>query len=96
MGLDQYLYHSIPDPLNPNNRGTELAYWRKDWQLQHFLGTDNCETLVLTADICQDVLSNLKSIYVDDSSYLPHTKQAFTLALELIAQGKRITYDADW
>lgn len=96
MGLDQYLYHSIPDPLDPNSRGTELAYWRKDWQLQNFLGTDNCETLDLTVDICQNVLSNLESIYEDDKSYLSDTKQAFTLALKLIAQGKRITYDADW
>ena len=96
MGLDQYLYHSIPDPLDPNSRGTELAYWRKDWQLQNFLGTDNCEAIVITADICRDVLSNLKSIYENDKSYLPYTKQAFTQALNLIAQGKRIIYEADW
>ena len=96
MGLDQYLEVSEVDFYTPGCNKAELAYWRKDWPLQHFINSDNCKDLVLTSEICEDVLSNLSTIYVEDTYYKKHTKHAFEQALELINSGKEVTYYGWW
>ena len=102
MGLDQYLYERTPrldDPLEIAK--DEIAYWRKDWDLQQFLNTGNGEVLDLTEEICDDVLSNLDNMYLDidpdnRERLQALTEQAFIKAKELLAQNKRITYEPDW
>ena len=97
MGLDQSLYHSKPNVLDPDDRGDEIAYWRKDWALQHYIDTDNCEQLELTIDLCDDILSNLSTIYEDvDEEYLDYTNTSFLKAKALLEQGERVIYDANW
>ena len=102
MGLDQYLYEIQPDVYEPgSNSGEQIAYWRKDWPLQEFINTGNCEELVFTEDLCQRVLDSLDDIYGNDryehdEQLKIHTEQAFTKALELIQSGKGVMYAADW
>ena len=98
MGLDQSLYHSKPNVLDPDDYGEEIAYWRKDWVLQHYIDTDNCEKLELTIDLCDDILSNLSIIYEDesDASYLDYTNTSFLTAKTLLEQGERVIYYANW
>jgi hypothetical protein len=100
MGLDQYLYIKKPrDIVDPFKVPTEdIAYWRKDWTLQTFIGSDNCEEIVVTEDLCTAVLKDINQIYEhsDSSSYKDHTVTAFTKALELIKQGREVYYEAWW
>lgn len=103
MGLDQYLCRIQPDLFKPGrNSGEKIAYWRKDWPLQEFIGTENCEELIVTEELCQNILSSLDNIYDNPSLYDPNghfktsTKQAFTRALKLIKSGKGVMYEADW
>lgn len=104
MGLDQYLYEIQPDVYEPgSNSGEQIAYWGKDWQLQEFINTGNCEELVVTESLCQSILSSLNEIYTENDVYgrdeqklKIHTEQAFTKALELIQSGKGVMYDANW
>ena len=97
MGLDQYLYHDVPNPLDPYDHGPQLAYWRKDWDLQTYIGTDNCEPLELTLSICDTLLEAIPAIYRDsEGHYYDYTVNAFTKARELLLNGERIIYCADW
>lgn len=98
MGLDQSIYHLTANVLDPDYIGEEIAYWRKDWALQRFINTDNCEELPLTPDICDNILSNLNVIYPDrsDLDYLEYTKTSFLKAKALLKQGERVIYDANW
>lgn len=98
MGLDQSLYHVKPNVLDPDDIGIEIAYWRKDWHLQHYINTDDYEQLELTIDLCDDILSNLAIIYEDisDESYLDYTNTSFLKAKALLEQGERVIYDANW
>ena len=97
MGLDQSLYYSKPNVLDPDDYGDEIAYWRKDWVLQDYINTDNCEQLELTIDLCDDVLSNLSIIYEDvDEEYLNYTNTSFLKAKALLEQGERVIYYANW
>ena len=88
MGLDQYLYHSKPDIFNPYSHGEEIGYWRKDWDLQHFIGSGNGEFIEVDAALCQQILAEF--------SHESRTRKPFTQALSILAQGGRITYEADW
>ena len=98
MGLDQYLTHLQPNVLDPYDKGPELAYWRKDWALQNFINSDNCETIHVTTEFCDDILSNLHIIYedADDDTYSDNTYNAFVKAKSLLEQGERVIYEADW
>ena len=97
MGLDQYLTHLQPNILDPYDKGPELAYWRKDWHLQNFINSDNCETINVTLEFCDDILSNLHVIYEDtDEGCLEYTHDAFVKAKSLLEQGERVIYEADW
>lgn len=95
MGLDQSIYHLTVNVLNPDYIGEEIAYWRKDWALQHYINTDNCEELPLTPDLCDNILSNLGAIYTDLDN-LNYTKTSFLKAKALLEQGERVIYDANW
>lgn len=95
MGLDQSLYHSKPNVLDPDDDGDEIAYWRKDWDLQYYINTDNCEELPLTPDICDNILSNLDTIYTDLDN-LKYTKASFLEAKALLEQGEKVIYYANW
>ena len=97
MGLDQSIYHSKPNVLDPDDYGDEIAYWRKDWALQGYINTYNCEQLELTIDLCDDILSNLSIIYEDvDEEYLDYTNTSFLKAKALLEQGERVIYYANW
>lgn len=103
MGLDQYLFTIHPNLPEPgSNSGEEISYWRKDWQLQEFIGSGNCEEVIVTEDLCNSILSSLDAIYQDadiyerDSELKTHTRNAFTAALILIKSGKGVIYDANW
>lgn len=97
MGLDQYLYHCIPDIHNPDAEGVELAYWRKDWELQHFLNSDNCEDLEIDLPTCDYILSSLDNLYLDSSDdYREYTKQAFTRAKKILLKDGKVIYNANW
>lgn len=98
MGLDQSIYHSKPNVLDHDDYGYEIAYWRKDWALQHYIDTDNCEKLELTIDLCDNILSNLSIIYEEESddSYLDYTNTSFLNAKALLEQGERVIYYANW
>ena len=96
MGLDQYLTHNTPDYLNPGVNSTEIAYWRKDWDLHHFIGSDNCESVQITEDLCNEILENLDSIYKINDYYKSETYDAFMKAKELIQRGEEVFYEADW
>ena len=98
MGLDQSIYHAKPNVLDPHDYGEEIAYWRKDWALQDYINTDNCEKLPLTIDICDNILSNLSIIYENESndSYLDYTNTSFLKAKALLEQGERVIYYANW
>lgn len=97
MGLDQYLFDSsTPNPFNPLDSGPELAYWRKDWNLQNYLCTDNCETLEVTLELCDQLLVDLPGIYSEDDYYQAATYKAFTEARKILKAGGRITYYGNW
>lgn len=97
MGLDQYLYDSsYPNPLDPRDLGPELIYWRKDWALQHYFGSDDCEKVNISLDYCNELLANLDSIYADDDYYQSSTYKAFTKARKILKAGGRITYYGHW
>lgn len=97
MGLDQNLYHRIPDIHNPDAEGIELAYWRKDWELQTFLNSDNSEDLEIDLHTCDDIFSNLDNLYPNSyDSYREHTKQAFTRAREILLKGGKVIYNGNW
>ena len=97
MGLDQSIYHAKPNVLDPHDYGEEIAYWRKDWALQDYINTDNCEKLELTIDLCDNILSNLSIIYEDvDEEYLDYTNTSFLKAKALLEQGERVIYYANW
>ena len=97
MGLDQYLYHRIPDIHDPDAEGVEIAYWRKDWELQHFLNSDNGEDLEIDLHTCEDILSNLDNLYPDlHDIYRERTKQAFTRAKEILLKGGKVVYNGNW
>ena len=97
MGLDQYLYDSsYPNPLDPLDSGPELAYWRKDWALQNYIGSANSENVDISLDYCNELLANLDSIYADDNHYQSATYKAFTEARKILKAGGRITYYGNW
>jgi hypothetical protein len=100
MGLDQHLYQqSTPNLLDPFDvDDTFVAYWRKDWDLQNYIGCENCEKVYLTEDYCEQVLHDLSCIYPesDQSNYLDYTKLAFTEALNLLKSGERVYYVPWW
>ena len=97
MGLDQYLYHAKPDLFDPFSQGDELGYWRKDWHLQDYISTGNCESRFLDLADVEAILSDLDIIYDDTrDSYIENTKEAFTKAKQFILKGERIIYYADW
>jgi hypothetical protein len=100
MGLDQYLYQQNPpnllDPFEVDH--TEIAYWRKDWDLQNYINCGNCDKVYLTEDDCEQILADLPYIYPesDQSNSLDYTKRAFTEALDLLKSGERIYYVPWW
>jgi hypothetical protein len=100
MGLDQSLCQEGPpnllDPFDIND--TQLDYWRKDWDLQSYIGCENCEKFYLTEAYCNKLLADLPIIYPEpeDIYLLEHTKQAFTRALGLLRSGERIYYVPWW
>lgn len=94
MGLDQYLTHLQSNVLDPYDKGPELAYWCKDWDLQNFINSDNCETIDVTPEFCDNILSNLHIIYEESCS--AYTHDAFVKAKSLLEQGERVIYEADW
>ena len=97
MGLDQYLFDSsIPNPFDPTDSGPELAYWRKDWNLQNYICSDNCENVNITLDYCNQLLADISSIYEDDDRYEAATYKAFTEARKILKAGGRITYYGNW
>lgn len=97
MGLDQYLFDSsTPNPFDPLDSGPELAYWRKDWNLQNYIGSDNCENLNITLDYCNQLLADIPHIYEDDDHYEAATYKAFTEARKILKAGGRITYHGNW
>lgn len=97
MGLDQYLFDSsTPNPFDPLDSGPELAYWRKDWNLQNYIGSDNCENLNITLDYCNQLLADIPHIYEDDDHYETTTYKAFTEARKILKAGGRITYHGNW
>lgn len=98
MGLDQTIYDKTPNLLNPFLDGEEIAYWRKDWQLQNYINTGNCEELPLTLEFCEQIIINLNVIYglEDSSSYKQRTKEAFLKAIDLIEQGRPLYYEGNW
>lgn len=97
MGLDQYLFDSsAPNPFDPTDSGPELAYWRKDWNLQNYIGSDNCENLNITLDYCNQLLADIPHIYEDDDHYEATTRKAFTEARKILKAGGRITYYGNW
>lgn len=96
MGLDQYLIHRNPDYFNPGSNTTEIAYWRKDWDLQEFISSRNCEEIEVTEDLCNDILDHLDDIYTSNDYYRDATHEAFTKAKELIQSGEEVIYAADW
>lgn len=97
MGLDQYLFDSsTPNPFDPTDSGPELAYWRKDWNLQNYIGSDNCENLNITLDYCNQLLADISYIYEDDDHYEAATRKAFTEARKILKAGGRITYHGNW
>ena len=97
MGLDQYLYHVKPSILDPFYIGNEIMYWRKDWNLQHYINTENNERQYLDLERVNNILLNLSSIYGDtDNSYLENTRKAFNKAKQLLLQKERVLYYANW
>ena len=96
MGLDQYLSHNTPDYLNPGINFTEIAYWRKDWDLHGFINSGNCESILVTEDLCNDILEKIDLIYSDNDRYRDDTYDAFMAAKELIQRGEEVFYEADW
>jgi hypothetical protein len=100
MGLDQNLYQqNPPNLLNPFEvDDTEIAYWRKDWDLQSYIGCENCEKFYLTEAYCNKLLADLPIIYSepDDAPLLEYTERAFTKALSLLKSGERIYYAPWW
>ena len=98
MGLDQYLYHCVPDIFDPDAEGIELTYWRKDWMLQDFLGSDNCEDLEIDIFTCDNILNHLDELYPEDSehSYREHTKEAFIRAKKILLEGGKVVYNGNW
>lgn len=97
MGLDQYLFDSsTPNPFDPTDSGPELAYWRKDWNLQNYIGSDNSENLNITLDYCNQLLADIPHIYEDDEHYEATTRKAFTEARKILKAGGRITYHGNW
>ena len=97
MGLDQYLFDSSkPNPLNPLDPGTKLAYWREDWYLQGYIDSGNCENFNISIDYCNELLDNLDSIYFPHNTYRAVTYKAFTKVREILIAGGRITYHGNW
>lgn len=97
MGLDQNLYHFKPDINDPDyDMGEDFAYWRKDWDLQKFINTDNCEDYIITTELCDSILAELDDIYADNDHYKEHTKEAFTKAKQLVSEGEEVIYHAWW
>lgn len=96
MGLDQYLSHNTPDYRNPGVNSTEIAYWRKDWDLQEFIGSGNCESVEITEELCNEILESLDFIYKDNDYYKSETRKSFIIAKELIQSGEEVYYEADW
>ena len=99
MGLDQYLVDRTVTSKNFFEDPVEdVAYWRKHWSLQKFLGTENCETLQLTEELCDKVINNIDVIY---PNYLTGENRTETInnfknAKKLIQAGRCICYEADW
>lgn len=100
MGLDQYLFDSsIPNPFDPTDSGPELAYWRKDWNLQNYINSDNGENVNITLDYCNQLLADIPHIYADNDYYRDYsteTHKAFTEARKILKAGGRITYYGNW
>ena len=96
MGLDQYLSYNTPDYRNPGVNSTEIAYWRKDWDLQQFINSGNCESIIVTEDLCNDILKQIDLIYSGNDHYKANTYDAFMAAKELIQRGEEVFYEADW
>lgn len=88
--------HSTPDYFNPGINFTEIAYWRKDWDLHQFIGSDNCEAILVTEDLCNDILKQIDLIYRDNDYYRANTYDAFMKAKDLIQRGEEVFYEADW
>jgi len=98
MGLDQSIYDLTPDALDPFSYGDEISYWRKDWDLQKFINSENCENVPLTIEICDFILDHLDEIYEDKDDFdrITYTKQAFTDAKQLITEGAPLVYSGNW
>lgn len=96
MGLDQYLLHQNPDYFRPGINHTGIGYWRKDWDLQEFIGSGNCESILVTEDLCNEILDHLNVIYGTDDESKFETFKAFSAAKELIQRGEEVLYEADW
>ena len=97
MGLDQYLFDSSqPNPFNPIDPGSKLAYWRKDWNLQDYINSDNNENIDISLDYCNQLLADISHIYEEDDYYEEATCKAFTKAREILIAGGRITYNGNW
>lgn len=97
MGLDQYLFNSSkPNPLNPIDMGSKLAYWRNDRNLQNYINSDNCENVNIPLSYCNQILDNLDGIYSNNGYYKAATRKAFTKAREILIAGGRITYHGNW
>ena len=61
MGLDQYMY-----ARNKNTgKESELAYWRKNNQLQGWFekntGIQNTETITLSVDMCNKIIDDIQA-----------------------------------
>lgn len=95
MGLDQYLYRIKPDHYTPGDNAEEIAYWRKDWPLQEYINSKNCEDEQITLEVYKDILDNLRVIYSNDEDTYK-TKQAFEQALQELQDGYEVTYYGWW
>jgi hypothetical protein len=100
MGLDQYLYRqNLPNLLDPFEvDDTEIAYWRKDWDLQNYIDCENCKRFYLTEAYCNKLLADLPIIYAGPghSQHLLYARNVFTEALTLLKSGERIYYAPWW
>ena len=101
MGLDQELHIHRPNVCDPDSQGETIAYWRKDWDLQDYIGSENCENIEIDIYLCDDILTNLDNIYAyrdykDYKDYKDYTRKVFLQAKQLLEEGERIIYNGNW
>ena len=99
MGLDSSIRKRSVDTI-------EVKYWRKNWVLQNWMNTQNCEYKVLSVDMMRDLLEETKEMekeeYPGSEGWTPDDWDRFRDEIREVIQdmeediSNEYTYDGWW